>query len=145
MTPVEGEDDAGSKGASLKGSAARRGACPVDDEWRTLVEGDDDAGSEVTAREGSAVRRGTGPVVDEWRTPVEGEDVTGSVDTSLKRSAARRGTGPVDDEVKTSVKGGGRDWVAVPPMEVVLVIKLTAPVAWLTEGMVGIDAAASSC
>ena len=89
--------------------------------------------------------RGTCPVDNVWRTLVEGEDVAGSVDASLKRSAARRGTGPVDDEVKTSVKGGGRDWVAVPPMEVVLVIKLTAPVAWLTEGTVGIDAAASSC
>ena len=109
------------------------------------VEGDDDAGSKVTALKGSAARRGACPVDDVWMTPVEGEDVTGSVDAFLKRSAARRGTGPVDDEVKTSVKGGGRDWVAVPPMEVVLVIKLTAPVAWLTDGMVGIEAAASSC
>ena len=139
------EEDTGSKGTSLKGSAARRGTCPVDDEWRTSVEGDDDTGSEVTALKGSAAQRGACPVDDVWMTPVEGEDVTGSVDTSLKRSAARRGTGPVDDEVKTSVKGGGRDWVAVPPMEVVLVTKLTAPVAWLTEGTVGIDAAASSC
>ena len=111
----------------------------------TPVEGVDVTGNKDTVLEGSAARRGACPVDDMWMTPVEGEDDTGSIDASLKRSAAQRGTGPADDKVKTSVKAGGRDWVAMAPMEVLLVVKLTAPVAWVTDGTGGMEAAASSC
>ena len=77
--------------------------------------------------------------------PVEGGGDAGSIGTSLKRSAVQRGTGPADNELMASVKAGGSDWVAMAPVEVALVVKLTAPMAWVSGSTAGSDAAAISC